>query len=307
MNKHLDLRVLASFLVLADELNFTRAAVRLHMTQPPLSLQIKQLEAELGVELFQRSKRRVALTTAGFAFRAEAEKMFAQEERARDVVRLAGLGEQVAHLSIGFTPVTALELIPTLLRRFTAEMPKVRFSLKEMNSQAQRDGLLSGELDIGFMRPPVIEQGLSAQLLFSEPHVLAVPADHALARAPSVHVRQLHGQSLTMFERRTGRYAHDLFMSWLSQSGVEPAQMHEAVQHHAMMALVSAGIGLAVVPASSASQPINDVVFKRLTGLPVPHIELWVATRKNNPNPIATQFLATTLEYVAQSKVQLPP
>jgi DNA-binding transcriptional LysR family regulator len=304
MNKHLDLRVLASFLVLADELNFTRAAVRLHMTQPPLSLQIKQLEAELGVELFHRSKRRVALTPAGIAFRVEAEKMFAQEERARDVVRQAVLGEEAAHLSIGFTPITAIDLMPGLLHRFTAAMPRVRYSLKEMNSQAQREGLLSGELDIGFVRPPVIEQGLSAQLLFSEPHVLAVPAAHPLAGLATVHVRELHGQPLTMFERRTGRYAHDLFMTWLAQSGVEPAQLHDAVQHHAMMAMVGAGIGLALVPASSASQPINGVVFKRLTGLPVPQIELWLATRKGNPNPMATEFIATTLDHVAHYKTR---
>lgn len=306
MNKHFDLRVLASFLVLADELNFTRAAVRLHMTQPPLSLQIKQLEADLGVALFERSKRRVALTPAGIAFRAEAEKMFAQEERARDAVRRAGMGEQVAHLAIGFTPITALGLMPALLRRFSADAPGVRYSLKEMNSQAQRTALLHGDLDIGFMRPPVIEQGLSARLLFSEPHVLAVPAEHPLAQQTTVHVRALHGQPLTMFERRTGRYAHDLFLSWLSQSGVEPAQLHDAVQHHAMMTLVSAGVGLAVVPASSASQPINGVVFKRLTGLPVPRIELWVATRRDDPHPMLAQFLALTQAHVAQQAIHLP-
>ncbi len=306
MSKHLDLRVLASFLVLADELNFTRAAVRLHMTQPPLSLQIKQLEAELGVVLFQRSKRRVVLTPAGIAFRAEAEKMFAQEERARDVVRRAGMGEQDAHLAIGFTPITALGLMPALLRRFSAAVPRVRYSLKEMNSLSQCTALLHGELDIGFVRPPVIEQGLSARLLFSEPHVLAVPVGHALAQQPTVHVRELHGQPLTMFERRTGRYAHDLFMSWLSQSGVEPAQLHDAVQHHAMMTLVSAGVGLAVVPASSACQPINGVVFKRLAGLPVPHIELWVATRKDDRHPMVAQFQALAHDHVTQHPVRLP-
>lgn len=306
MTKPLELRVLASFLVLADELSFTRAAAHLNMTQPPLSLQIKQLEANLGVKLFERTKRRVALTPEGAAFRAEVEKMFASERRARDVVHQVSRGESVAHIAIGFTPVTALDLMPALLRRFSAQVPGIRYSLKEMNSHTQRSALLNDELDIGFMRPPVIEQGLAARRLISEPHVLAVPADHPLAQRRTVHVRQLHGQTLTMFERRTGRYAHDLFMSWLAQSGVEPAQLHDVVQHHAMTALVSAGIGLALVPASSANQPVNGVVFKRLTGPPVPQIELWVATKKAPMNLMTAKFLAMTLRHVARHKTVLP-
>ena len=306
MSRHFELRVLASFLVLAEELSFTRAAKRLHMTQPPLSLQIKQLEAELGVSLFDRTKRSVQLTPAGEAFRGEADKLFEIEHRAREIVRQVGLGEKVRHISIGFTPVTTQDLMPTLLRKFAEREPGIRFTLKELSSEAQRTALLNNELDLGFLRPPIIDQRLTARLLVSETHVLAVPVDHSFAQSKRVHVKQLHGEMLTILERRTGRYAHDRFVTWLSQSGVVPVHLHDVDQHHAVMALVSAGISLSLVPASAASQPVKGVVFKRLAGPPGPRTELCIAYRKDNINPMTLLFMELAFEHVSKRKAGLP-
>ena len=306
MTAHLDLRVLQSFLVLAEELSFTQAARRLHMTQPPLSLQIKQLEAQLQTQLFERTKRSVRLTAAGQVLRTEVEKLFESEHRARQMVARAGRGEDVGHIAIGFTPVATLDLVPALLRRFSAQVPGILYSLKETSSDAQMAALLRNEIDIGFLRPPVVDSRLDARCLLTEPQVLAVPAAHPLATRARVHVKHLHGEMLATYERRTGRYAHDLMMTWLTQNDVVPARLHDVVQHHAMMALVSAGIGIALVPASTASQPVNGVVFRRLSGPAAPRIEMWMACRKDFSNPMTRLFADAALAYTRSWKVALP-
>jgi len=297
MTAHLELRVLGSFLVLAEELSFTQAARRLHMTQPPLSLQIKQLEAQLQVRLFERTKRSVRLTAAGAALRTEVEKMFAAEHRLRQTVVQAGRGEQVGHIAIGFTPAATVEVVPALLRRFSAQVPGILYSLKETHSDAQVAALLRNELDVALVRPPVVDSRLDARCLLLEPQVLAVPESHVLATRAAVHVEHLHGEMLATYERRTGRYAHDLMMTWLLEHKVVPARLHDVVQHHAMMALVSAGDGIALVPASVARQPINGVVFRELSGPAPPQIEMWIVCRKDAVNPMVTLFIDLASAY----------
>lgn len=303
MYNPLELRVLTSFLVLADELNFTRAARRLNMTQPPLSLQIKQLEAQIGAQLFERTKRSVRLTPAGQVLRAEAEKLFDIEHRARQMVAQADRGEDVGHLGIGLTAISAVELVPDILRRFSARVPGVLYSLREISSEAMLQALLNNELDVAILRPPVTDARLQARRLMSEPYVLAVPVDHPLATAPKVHARDLHGQSLATLERRFGQYAYDLMMTWLAEHNVVPARVHDAARHHAMMSMVSAGIAVSLVPASAAAQPIRGVVYRRLADRDVPALELWVAFHKEIGNPMTLPFVAQAVESAAGYKV----
>jgi DNA-binding transcriptional LysR family regulator len=307
MTQHLDLRVLASFLVLAEELSFTQAARRLHMTQPPLSLQIKQLEAQLQTLLFERTKRSVRLTAAGEALRIEVEKLFEFEHRARQIVARVGRGEDVGHIAVGFTPAATIDLVPSLLKRFSAQVPGILYSLKEAHSDAQMAALLRNELDVALLRPPVVDSRLEARCLLTEPQVLAVPESHALATRAKVHVKHLHNEMLATYERRLGRYAHDLMMTWLTQHDVVPARLHDVVQHHAMMALVSAGIGIALVPASVARQPVNGVVFRRLSGPAPPRIELWMACRKERTNPMTQLFLDAAMAFATARRPALPP
>ncbi|MGJ7498071.1 LysR substrate-binding domain-containing protein [Variovorax sp. RT4R15] len=306
MATHLDLRVLASFLVVAEELSFTRAAKRLHMTQPPLSLQIKQLEGQLGVSLFERTNRSVRLTAAGETLRAEAEKLFALEDRARQLVARVGRGEDGGHISIGFNTVASLHLVPTLLRRFSARVPSILFSLKEISSDAQVSALLRNELDVGLVRPPVVDSRLEARCLLKEPQILAVPSNHPLAVRSKVHVRDLRGEVLVTFERRAGRYAHDLMMRWLSEHDVVPSQLHDVMFHNAMMAAVSGGLGVALVPASAGFREVTGVVFRRFSGSPSPKIELWIAFRKQAVNPMTPLFLEEAMAYVASYRHRLP-
>ncbi len=299
----LELRVLTSFLVLADELNFTRAARRLNMTQPPLSLQIKQLEAQIGAQLFERNKRSVRLTPAGQVLRAEAEKLFDIEHRARQMVTQADRGENVGHLGIGLTAISAIELVPDILRQFSAQVPGVLYSLRETSSEAMIQSLLGNELDVAILRPPVTDSRLQARRLMSEPYVLAAPASHPLAGKSSVNARDLDGQSLATLERRYGQYAHDLMMTWLAEHSVVPSCMHDGARHHAMMSMVAAGVAVSLVPASAAAQPVKGVVYRRIANRDVPTLELWIAFHKEIGNPLTRPFVEQAAEIAAGYKV----
>lgn len=306
MYSSLEFRVLTSFLVLADELSFTRAARRLNMTQPPLSLQIKQLEAQLGTPLFERTKRSVRLTPAGAVLRAQAEKLFDIEHRTRQLVVQAGRGDDVGHLSIDLTAISAIELVPNMLRRFSARMPGALYSLREVSSEAMLQALLRNELDVAILRPPITDARLQARRLMRETHVLAVPEGHRLATQRSVRVNDLHGESLATLERRHGQYAHDLMLGWLAEHNVVPLRIHDGARYHAMMALVTAGIAIAVIPASAAAQHVPGVVFRRISGKDVPALELWIAFHKEIGNAMTPPFVEDAVVAAAQYKVRAP-
>jgi len=299
----LELRVLTSFLVLAEELNFTRAAHRLNMTQPPLSLQIKQLEAQVGALLFERSKRSVRLTPAGHVLRKEAQKLFDIEHRARQMVGQAGRGEDVGHLGIGLTAISAIELVPNMLRHFSARVPGVLYSLREISSEAMVESLLRNELDVAILRPPVTDPRLQARRLMSEPYVLAVPQHHPLVGRQRVRARDLDGESLATLERRHGQYAHDLMMSWLAEHNVVPSRIHDAARHHAVMSMVAAGIAVALVPASAAAQPVRGAVYRRLADRDVPALELWIAFHKEIGNPLTLPFVEQAVDSAANYRL----
>jgi len=193
--------------------------------------------------------------------------------------------------------------VPRLLRRFSAQVPAILYSLRETHSDAQMAALLRHELDIGLLRPPVVDARLDARCLLSEPQVLAVPQAHPLAARATVQVEHLHGEMLVTYERRIGRYAHDLMMGWLTRHDVVPARLHDVVQHHAMMAVVSAGIGIALIPASVARQPVNGVVFRPLDGPAPPRIELWMAWRKDAVNPMTRLFIDLSTAAMAEAAI----
>jgi len=224
--------------------------------------------------------------------RVEADKLFALEQHARQRVARVGRGEDGGYIALGCSAVAALDFVPQLLRRFSMDAPGVLYSVKELDSDAQVSALLRNELDVALVRPPVVDARLDARCLLNEPQILAIPSGHRLAGVNHVHVSQLAGEMLVAFERRTGRYAHDLMMRWLSEHDVVPAGLYNVLRHNAMMAVVSAGLGIALVPSSAGSRPINGVVFKRMRGTLPPPIELWIASRKQTSNPLTRRFVA---------------
>lgn len=284
----MDLRKLRYFVVLAEELNFRRAAARLNMTQPPLSMAIQSIEDELQVHLFDRTPRRVALTRAGRTFLEEARFLLQRSRDAFELTQAAERGE-VGRLGIGFMSASVYTLLPPVLRDFAARSPGVRLELREMTIPQQIAGLLKGDIDIGFLRPPVKEAELNCELLLSEPLVVAMPRGHALASLKQVPGRRLAEEPFVMFERAPGLVLHDLVLGFCLQLGFTPRVVQEVAQSHAIVGLVSAGIGISLVPASSQMTDLRGVEYRPLAEDPPPALT-GLAWRRSDSSPTIAAF-----------------
>lgn len=285
----MELRQLRYFTVLAEELHFGRAAKRLSLTQPPLSQAILNLERELGVRLFERTRRRVALTHAGKAFREEAWQTLARADRAVEHAQRAGRGE-VGRLAVGFLANTAYTLLPLVLRDFALGFPGVTLDLRELAIPQQVEALRRENIDVGLLRPPVADAELEAETILEEPFVLALPAGHALGGLKRVPAQRLAAEPFVMFPRTAGFVFHDLIMGFCLRAGFAPRVAQEVNQTHAVIGLVSAGIGVALVPASAQKIGLAGVVYRPLREA-TPLASVAIARRRADASPVVAAFL----------------
>jgi len=285
----MELRQLRYFVALAEELHFGRAARRLALTQPPLSQAIMTLERELGLRLFERTRRSVALTHAGKAFLEEARQTLARAERAVEHARRAGRGEE-GRLAVGFLANTAYTLLPLALRDFARGFPDVTLDLRELTIPQQLDALRRENIDVGLLRPPVAEAELAAETVLEEPFVLALPAAHPLRAMRRVPLRRLAGESFVMFPRTAGFVFHDLIMGFCLRAGFTPRVAQEVNQTHAVIGLVSAGIGVALVPASARKIGLAGVVYRPFREA-TPLAKVALAWRRTDASPVVAAFL----------------
>jgi DNA-binding transcriptional LysR family regulator len=262
-------RQMRYFVAVAEELNFRRAAERLHMTQPPLSQQIAGLEEELGVALFLRDRRRVELTGAGRSLLHDARAILASIETARQRTVDVAQG-RAGRLRIGFVGPAMDGPLPTDIRRFRAAHPGVTLDLHEATTVQQLDLLRSRELDAGVVRLAGHDTGsLACAPYHSEPYVLAVPDDHPLAGRQSVSVTELDDRPLILAPRHLNPVLFDAWASAFADAGARMNVVQEAVTKHTSVALVAAGHGLSPVPASTASTGRRGVAFLELKdGIP---------------------------------------
>lgn len=290
-----NLRQLRYFVAVADSLSFTRAARALHISQPPLSQQIKALEEDLGVRLFDRSKRQVRLTEPGRLFLDEARKLLAQAESARVTVTRAATGYG-GRLRLAYPVSVAFHrALPRALLEFARVAPGVQVELNEMFTSAQYESLLAGQIDIGFVRALPSKslprrEVLHIRELDRERMLLALPEAHPLAGQDSVALSELAD---TPFVAQPGRYGttlHDALMTLTSRAGFHPAIIQEAQQVTGLLALVSAGIGAALVPASVQAVNLEAVRLVQLTD-PDAFLMLGLATRNDQPSPVLDRFL----------------
>jgi DNA-binding transcriptional LysR family regulator len=285
----MELRHLRYFVAVAEELHFARAAARLHIAQPPLSQQIKSLETELGVQLFDRSQRRVRLTAAGAAFLIEARRTLASAERAADAARRAARGE-IGRLAIGYVASVAYELLPAIVRAYRRRAPDVTLALEEMSSAEQSRALAAGSLDLGFVRrPPAIEPGLIGTVVRREPIVLALPRGHALATLRVIRLGDLRQEAFVVFPARPRPSWADVAIDLCRRAGFEPAVAQEAIEMTSALSLVAAGIGVTLVPSSVRAVRRPGVVFRPIT--PAPMSELVLVRRDEAPSEIVARFL----------------
>ncbi|WP_206957831.1 LysR substrate-binding domain-containing protein [Trinickia acidisoli] len=276
---------LRCFVAVAEELHFSRAAERLNMTQPPLSRQIRLLEHQIGTALLDRTSRTVRLTAAGRSFFQEAARILRLAEEAAYTARRVAKGE-TGFLSIGFTAASGYGLLPNLIRLVHEHSPGVALTLKELVSRDQLKALESGQLDLGLMRPHVDSGELETALLSKEGLVLAIPEREA-ANWPEYPVAaDLHGRALLMYSPYEADYFYRLMQMIFDRAGVVPDIVEHVAQIHTMLALVHAGIGAALIPATATRLRFEGVVLRRIETDPPQPVETICAFRRNNDNPI---------------------
>lgn len=286
---------LSCFIAVAEELHFGRAAERLHMTQPPLSRQIQQLEAELGVQLIDRTTRTVTLTPAGAAFLPDARRILQLAEGAAQTVKRVPAGD-LGTVVIGFTAASAHAVLPPLLEATRAKLPDVKLDLREMVTAAQIEGLVSGELDLGIARPPLKRPGLVSRPLLHEQLVAALPADHPLASlGRQLTLNDLDGQDVVMYSPVQARYFNELLISTFTIAGATPRYVQTVTQVHTMLVLVRSGIGIALVPASATTLHPEGVAFRSIAAFRERPVELDAVWRSDSTNPALLRLLRDVL------------
>jgi DNA-binding transcriptional LysR family regulator len=288
----MELRHLRYFVAVAEELHFHRAATRLHISQPPLSQQIRALERELGVTLLARNRRRVALTAAGAGFLEDARAILASVERAAEHARAIARGSQ-GTLSIGFVGSAMFSpTLPDMLREFRTGHPGVDLVLRELPTTAQLTALLAGELDVGVIRGPVELDGqLELMTIQRERLVAAVPADHPLASRRRLRAEELRGESFVILARREAPGLYAGLATAMREVGGLPEDVLEVAEMQTIISLVAGGFGVSLVPASVGQVDRSGVVFLPFAG-PMPTIELAVAWRTGPGTPVRDEFLS---------------
>jgi DNA-binding transcriptional LysR family regulator len=285
----MELRHLRYFVAVAEELSFRRAAERLHLAQPPLSTQIKALEAELNVRLFNRSTRSVKLTPSGRVFLDEARAVLAGARQAEQRARSAEHG-LLGTLRIGILAPTATPRLAGILREYRQKFPGVQLSLYESTSTEQLQRLRADQLDVGLLRPPIAFPELDSQFLEESPMVLAAPAGHRLARASKIGWRDFHNEPLVMIHPTLQHGYYDPFLERCAKAGAMPVVGQYANDVHSKMWLISAGFGVAPTTKTIAAVRRPGLVFRELpAGLPLVHTRLvW---KRSNDAPVLRNFL----------------
>jgi DNA-binding transcriptional LysR family regulator len=292
----MELRHLHYFIAVAEELNFSRAAQRLHIAQPPLSHQIRQLEAELGFQLFHRTKRTVKLTEAGQVFFKEAQKILRQLDQAIQVGRQTSRGE-FGQLMIGFVSSAAHNVLPAILQGFRRRSPSVTLELRELTTNQQLQWLREGRIDIGFVRPPVEEEGVNWEVIFRESLMVALPEAHPLGNLERVSLRSLSHEPFILFPRSLAPGLYDPIISLCQQAGFSPILAQEAIQMQTIVSLVAAQMGIAIVPESMQNFQRQGVIYKFLQeATPMVAIALiW----RHPPSPTVQRFLEIARQVIS--------
>lgn len=288
----MELRHLRYFLAVAEELNFRRAAERVGIAQPPLSSQIHDLEAELGVQLFRRVPKGAELTEAGAALLAEVPAVFERVDHAVRMAKRGGLGE-VGQLRVGYTGSTAFnEIVPEALRRFRRAYPEVELGLEELNSLQLLDRLTHQRLDAVFVRPgKEPPTGVAVLPLPPESMMIVVPAEHRLAGAYAVELKELANEPLVLFSRALGPALYDEVIDACRRVGFEPIIGQVAPQITSIANLVAVELGVSIVPARVASAAVPGVVFLPIKG-EAPIARLALATRSDDRSVITRNFVS---------------
>ncbi|MEC7760954.1 MAG: LysR family transcriptional regulator [Pseudomonadota bacterium] len=290
----MDLRQIRHFIAVAEELHFGRAAERLSMTQPPLSMSIRNLEESLGVTLFNRTRKSVALTQAGAIWLVHARRLFADAEALPSIARRAATGE-IGTLRLAFVSIASFTLLPDLVCRYREAFPDIRVELREATSDVQFDAVAQGEVDAGIIVQPTgdFRPSLAHRTLSVERLIAAVPDRCALAgatRADSVDFAALADAPLVFFPRHFAPAYYDRVSEFYTRFGRSLRIRQEAVQMQTILGLVAAGLGISLVPQSMTEMQRKSVRYLAIEGTP-PQIEVSMIWREDAVQPALGAFL----------------
>jgi DNA-binding transcriptional LysR family regulator len=288
----MELRHVRYFLAVAEELNFTRAAEKIGIGQPPLSQQIRTLEREVGAPLFRRTRLGAELTEAGISFLPEARAMLAQAGRALEAARRGGRGE-LGRLRVGFTSSAAfIPAVSQSLRTFRRDYDQVDVSLVEAGTTPLLEQLAANTLDAVFIRLGHKDpEGYRVQTLAREPMCIVLPAGHPSSRMRTLSLAALRNEAFVLFPRTAGFSLFDEIIGACWDAGFEPALGQEAPQFSSAVNLVAAGMGVSLVPASMSRMGVNGVKYIPVGGR-APAVRLALATRVDEKAVTVRNFMS---------------
>lgn len=290
----MELRHLRYFEVLATTLNFTRAAEQLHISQPPLSRQIQQLEEELGVALIDRTARPLALTRAGAFFYEQAAQILARVQELSVATRRLGKGQR-RWIGVGFVPSMLYGLLPDVVHRFMAENPDVDVNLSELTTIQQVEALRAGRIDVGFGRLNLEGEDMDYTLIHQEPLVTALPAGSPLAKARQVKLADLGKQTMILYPAYPRPSFADQVLAQFRAREIPVTRSFETNGLQTAVGLVAAGVGVTVVPSSVQRLQRDDVVYRKISDSRLVSPVLMV-TRAGDPSPDLARLCQTVME-----------
>lgn len=286
----MELRQLHYFLAVAEELSFSQAARRLNMAQPPLTRQIRQLEQELGLQLFERNSRRVALTEVGEVFVKEARHILTQVEHSIQTAQRASRGE-AGQLVVAFEGSSAYDIIPASLKHYREGFPDVELIVLGLTTDQQVEALHKGGIQAGFVVPPLRQgEGLMVETVLEEPLVLALPEAHPLAAQAKVKVRSLASEAFILGQRQTGCGWYDQVIALCRRAGFSPRVAQEVSEMQVLLGLVAAGLGVTIVSGAARQFQRSGVVYRELQPAS-PEVSLAMAWREGDASVTLSAFL----------------
>ncbi|KVC73485.1 LysR family transcriptional regulator [Burkholderia ubonensis] len=293
----MELRQLRYFIAVAEEMNITRAAERLHMTQPPLSRQLQAIEDEIGLPLFERGARPLKLTEAGRVFYAQAKRLVDQADELGPLTRrLAQMSERIV---IGFVPSTLYGALPDVIRAFRETRPDVELSLIEMFTLEQLGALKGGRIDVGFGRLRFDDDQLVREALIEEKLIAALPAGHPLADPHRpLALADVANETLIVYPSTPRPSFADQQLSALRDGGLAPAGVHEVRELQTALGLVAAEVGVSLVPESVEGVRVKGVVYRRLPE-PVATSPIIMSRRVHDESPATAAFCAIARAMIA--------
>tara|TARA_B110000977_G_scaffold196130_1_gene275886 strand:- start:309 stop:1193 length:885 start_codon:yes stop_codon:yes gene_type:complete len=289
MSNQIEYRHLRYFLAVAEELHFRKAAEKLFISQPGLSRQIKQMENDLGVTLFERHNRKVALTSTGKYLQKELQMNLKNLEDILDHSKLIEQGKE-GHLKLGFVGSAMLQIIPTILKQFNSKFPKVMFNLEEMDNQKQIEGLLSQDIDVGFVRLERVPRSLEIHTVLKETFCLVLPKNHPVNKSNFKNLSQFKDSPFILFDPQYSASYYEKVMQIFDGCGFAPIISHNTIHASSIYKLVENNLGVSIVPKSLQFGYKMNVKFIELDAIPQ-RAFLSVAWSKNNRNPMLKNIL----------------